>query len=174
MPSVLPRPDGENNRAYLVGLCFAVLISSAAAAELVRVLYPIGEELTALDAGQGSWLRLSVLALILLLCCTTLWLGFAWSRKFGLHFIRARRNRRHTLYILTKLRAISLEPSLEGWHVESYTLDEDMIVSRWTRGTGGDLIFRLRVGEKRGRGWTGLGDVARAEREIVAALARRG
>ncbi len=54
-----------------------------------------------------------------------------------------RRNRRHTLYVLTNHRALISEPGLiSSWSVQAYPLHEHMLRSRVCRpGGGGDLIF---------------------------------
>ncbi len=81
-----------------------------------------------------------------------------------------RRNRRHTLYVLTNHRALVSGPGFISWSVQDFPLHEHMLHSRVCRpGGGGDLLF---AGEGEGsEGFLWLPNLLDAHVQLNAAIA---
>ncbi len=173
--SIWPRPDGAKTELRLVGLVLFSFFLLLSADVLLTSLPMSRDTLSALDAGQGSWLRLGLLAVIQAIACNAFWLS-GRSLWHILHFyLGVARKRRHTIYVLTDSQAITVCPGVDGWDAERFTLDEYIIHSRRSCRAGDELIFRMKPDchTESACGWSALEDGDEAEAQIWAALAEQ-
>ncbi len=128
--------------------------------------------------GAGGVQRVLLRLFALLLGATAFWLSGRQLVQMLCTFFGIRFYRRHTLYILTDQRAISLEPRPWSWVLRSWALEEGMIRERRQTVAGGELIFCLEgsmlPGPRMRRGWTALESVEEAEQAVERAVAEAG
>ncbi len=157
-----------------VGIVLVSFFMAMCSKELACAVPMFWQALLEVSEGQGSLLRLVLLTVILAILITALYISTRFFLFLAMQIFALRRKRRHTLYILTNQRTITIAPEFTGWKTDSYSLDEDMIMERRQSRAGGELIFRLKTDGRRGSGWTALPDRDLAEKQIQAALAARG
>ncbi len=150
-------------------LCFLLVVGLS---EILKAVPWLVRAVTMEQTAQGSWLQpVVVLALLSVVCLSC----FLCGRYILLHLsslLALYAKRRHTLYVLTNKRAITLEPELTTWAVATFSLQEDMILRRRQTRAGGVLIFRL-MADGREVGWYGLQHLELAEKKIHEALTLR-
>ncbi len=122
---------------------------------------------------EHEWYRACALLVGLVLGLLVLGVSGRYVVRFLSWLGANRRRRRHTLYIITDRRALTLEPGLEGWKTDGFSLDADMVLLCADSRAGGELIFRIDCAQRVASGWHALVDRNEAEAQLYAALAAR-